>query len=166
MDGFQIAATVIFFTMMFGQGIISGLNITYVPTIYPDQRQAMTWIAANTEPRSNFVIVTGMSWVHDDFTEWFPAIAQRHSVNTAQGTEWLPNFADRIDHYNELVQCSAKTIQCVENWAAWTNSAFTYVVLNSATFNDSTLRQSLITSPNYELVYESANVTIFKHTDF
>ncbi len=162
----QLTATVIFFTMMFGQGIISALNITYISTISDDQRQALAWIAANTESDSSFAVLVGVPWDFNNFAEWFPALSQRHSIDTYQGREWLPNFSGLLAQYNELEKCLPKTIECVENWAAWTKAPFTYVVLDSATFNDFTMRQSLINSPNYRLIYETQDISIFRRTDF
>jgi len=74
----QTVALVLFFVMIFGEGISDALNISYVVPVYTDQRQAMAWVAAHTDPNSNFVILTGRtSWALNNFAEWFPAIAQR-----------------------------------------------------------------------------------------
>jgi len=163
----QTVALVVFFVMMFGEGISDALNLPYVVPVYADQRQAMAWVAAHTDPKSNFVILTGRtSWALSNFAEWFPAIAQRHSIDTPQGQEWLPSFGNVLYQSSVLSECLTKTISCVEDWAAQTKLPFSYVVLDSATFNDYTMRQSMLSSPAYQLVYETANVSIFVHSYF
>jgi hypothetical protein len=52
-------------------------------------REAMAWINVNTPAEARFLVLTGTNAVTCDLTlEWFPALAQRRSLYTVQGTEW------------------------------------------------------------------------------
>src|SRR5262245_28551346 len=59
----------------------------------PDERGAMTWVSHNTPPDSRFLIVTAEGWPTDKTAEWFPVLAQRVSVDTVQGYEWVAGGA-------------------------------------------------------------------------
>lgn len=57
--------------------------------VSPANRAAMTWIRQNTPADSRFVLVTADSfWYFDRVAEWFPYLAGRESLTTAQGLEW------------------------------------------------------------------------------
>jgi hypothetical protein len=59
-----------------------------------DQRTAMEWMKANTPPGSQVIVVSGIgAWPDDMISEWFPALAERVSVATPQGYEWMPDRA-------------------------------------------------------------------------
>src|SRR5205807_9507407 len=59
-----------------------------------DQRTATAWMAANTPPGSQVIVVSGIgAWPDDMISEWFPALAERVSVATPQGYEWMPDKA-------------------------------------------------------------------------
>ncbi|MGB8982604.1 MAG: hypothetical protein WCC12_12060 [Anaerolineales bacterium] len=54
-------------------------------------RQTMQWVRSNTPAESRFLLITSagqISPMTDTFQEWFPALAERRSQNTLQGTEW------------------------------------------------------------------------------
>ena len=67
------------------------------------ERDAMEWVRdpANTPADSRFLVVSAFNtkWGADYVAEWFPALADRRSVSTPQGAEWLPPPA-----YEELVR--------------------------------------------------------------
>ena len=58
-------------------------------TLSPDTRAAMTWVRDAVPAGSRVVVVTGRDWYEDATAEWFPYLAQRASVATVQGYEWL-----------------------------------------------------------------------------
>jgi hypothetical protein len=52
-------------------------------------REAMAWIKRETEPGSRFAVISpAEEWYFDRIAEWFPFLAGRTSLTTAQGLEW------------------------------------------------------------------------------
>lgn len=75
-------------------------------------RAAMAWIRANTPPESRFILITpAEAWFFDRIAEWFPYLARRRSLTTAQGLEWAgPGiFTERLGEIALL-----KALQIVE----------------------------------------------------
>ncbi|HEY0522304.1 MAG TPA: hypothetical protein VGD08_02865 [Stellaceae bacterium] len=75
-------------------------------------RDAMQWIARNTDAGGRFVIVSDARfWWGDRIAEWFPYLAQRASETTAQGMEWVAPgaFTQRLQEIEDF-----KSVQ----WAA------------------------------------------------
>ncbi len=64
-----------------------------------DEIQAMKWVRTHTDPGGRFLVFSERvdTWYRDLVGEWFPYLAQRHSVYTAQGKEWLPGRAFQRD---------------------------------------------------------------------
>jgi hypothetical protein len=57
-----------------------------------DQRAAMEWTKSHTPPDSSFVVLSSARyWFADSVSEWFPVLAERKSLVTVQGLEWLPD---------------------------------------------------------------------------
>ncbi len=54
-----------------------------------EMRINTTMVAAQTDPETRFSVATTVVWGFDEISEWFPAIADRQSVATVQGSEWL-----------------------------------------------------------------------------
>jgi hypothetical protein len=66
-------------------------------------RQAMTWIKQNTPPDAQFISLPSSSWWETDTVgEWFPALTERNNALTVQGSEWKPNYQQKIADYKEL----------------------------------------------------------------
>lgn len=71
------------------------------------QRDAMKWTKFHTSPGARFVVIHAQGWADPWFdleAEWFPALARRRSLNTIQGSEWLPGgaFDRQIERYKTL----------------------------------------------------------------
>ncbi len=107
---------------------VQGLRVLSV-----EARGAMQWVAKNTDPRSRFIVMDGRApWFGlDVYSEWFPALAQRASVATVQGYEWLPDqvFYRRMERYAALGECRHGGIDCLERWAAQGGQEFSHVFL-------------------------------------
>ncbi len=136
------------------------------------ERQAMRWAAANTPASSTFAVVTAESWWTDSITEWFPALTQRTSAATVQGTEWLPGhqFNRRLDSYNALQECAYQQAACLDEWARTADVAFSHVYVSKAPVRvDLTefraccdlLLDALRRSDDYELIYDEPGAAIF-----
>ncbi len=66
-------------------------------------REAMIWIKENTSPDSKFISLPSSKWWETDSTaEWFPALAERKNLLTVQGSEWLPDYRERIAKFKEI----------------------------------------------------------------
>ena len=130
----------------------------YLTALRPEERGLMRRIAAQTPPGSRFVVVSGQPWFADRVGEWFPVLANRVSVNTVQGSEWLPGgFFKRVDE-NIVVQggCAGTDAACLERWAATTGHPFShvYVAKSALTRCCASLMTSLRSSPAYAVVYD------------
>jgi hypothetical protein len=98
--------------------------------VSPAERSAMAWVAANTSGDARFLVAsTARSWWADPVDSWFPVLAQRASVATANGAEWLPGgeFRRRLEAYSALKQCQVVDAACVEAWSTRFGTGFTNV---------------------------------------
>lgn len=83
------------------------------------ERQGMSWVASNTDADSSVLVVSGTPWFVDAEAEWFPVLAERHSVATVQGHEWLggDSFDTQHQRADRLLRCAARTDgACIERW--------------------------------------------------
>lgn len=139
------------------------------------ERDAMAWVANNTPPDSRIVVVTGDYWFADRTSEWFPYLAQRDSVATTQGYEWLTGgvFANRVDAYRDLQKCADEDAACIEAWAATNGQPFDYIYvpklspryLMSAPEEDvccAAAVQSLRNDTRYGIAYDGEGAVIFQ----
>ena len=140
-----------------------------VPVLSPEARQALEWTASHTASSSRFVVLSENPWPEDPFSEWFPALAERTSVNTVQGSEWFSQseFYARIRSYDGLRQCLAQSAaSCLELWAASSGQRFDYVFFPKA--GEGSMEPPLIAalrqSPGYKVFYDGPGAVIFlKH---
>ncbi len=138
-----------------------------------DERDAMRWAAMNTTRESRFAVISADGWSKDRTSEWFPVLAARKSVATVQGTEWLSDggFARQQDDFVALQTCANLTSACLDAWAAKTQKPFDYVYMTKIPpridkqAKDACcagLRATLMTDPQYSVVYDSSAATIFQ----
>ncbi len=65
--------------------------------------KAMEWVKGNTPTEAEFFVVPSSTWWETDAVgEWFPALAERRTPLTVQGSEWLPDYRDRIAKFKEI----------------------------------------------------------------
>jgi hypothetical protein len=65
--------------------------------------QAMTWIKENTSKDAEFIVLPSSTWWETDAVgEWLPALAARTNLLTVQGSEWLPDYRQRISDFKEI----------------------------------------------------------------
>jgi hypothetical protein len=181
-DAFAIASrgrrwTVIaVLTLLLGYGVASSilrrpsLNAEgrFLTSLTSDDRAAMSWVSRRTAPTNRFLIVVGGAaggWWSDRIAEWFPVLANRVSVATVQGTEWLPHgvFAARERAYDELQGCAIWGTPCIEQWARDHRLPYTHVYLPK-TFAvpccgplDAALRHDT----TYAVVFDGPAATVF-----
>jgi len=137
--------------------------------------QAMKWVRSNTDPKSQFILLTGQQlWACDPVQEWFPALADRTSLTTLQGQEWLlrGSFGTRQTGLQDLQACESQSTGCLEQKARSMQMNFNYVYITetlptspcqASTNGRPSILDDLQLSPNFLKVYESDGVAIFKH---
>jgi Dolichyl-phosphate-mannose-protein mannosyltransferase len=115
----------IFSTSQFGWQLSSA-------TLYPPEQVALKWIRENTPNDARFLVLTGTSSVScDSVLEWFPAMANRHSIFTVQGAEWT-----RGAGFNDFVKSTYAVQQCLPNGdvscldAAVSRSAYDFIYVS------------------------------------
>src|SRR5579875_648660 len=132
----------------------------------PAERRTLAWIAEHTPPDSAFLVVSPKrGWEEDYVTEWFPVLAQRRSVLTPQGAEWLPGHVhgQRVCLYSQLKDESMQDAEALEQWAGRYQVHFTHVYVSKAPHGGlevEPLRRSLLTSPRYVVVHDDPGGTV------
>lgn len=143
-------------------GVLNSLPIS------PEDREVMQWISEHTPKNSRVYVQSGANAWHNDYVaEWFPAIANRVSVTTVQGTEWLSVYHEKIDAYNASIECRYADLTCIRAWAKDNNIQFEYILLASTAWPysntvNSPLLSSLLESNDYIKVYNKGNSTLFQ----
>ncbi len=132
------------------------------------ERDAMAWIAASTPKESRFIALTMRNPWEDSTSEWFPVLAQRTSLATQQGTEWIPDlYLKRTNQFVALQACAMRDVDCLTAWSGQWNAEFTHVYVRKATSGSlktccSLLERSLNASSAYALVYDGPGAMIFE----
>ncbi len=130
------------------------VNTSLIP---PEPQSMMDWVRENTPADAKFLVLTGQSSVMiDPLQEWFPALAERHSLTTQQGYEWTlgVDFFPRLDQLSALQKC--RDAVCVQ---AADIGAYGYVLIEK---NDSTraLLDSF-TESDFEMLHQDGNYFVF-----
>ncbi len=104
------------------------INTSLIP---PAPQAMLEWVRENTSSDARFLVLTGQASVMiDPLQEWFPALAERHSLTTQQGYEWTlgVDFFPRLDQLSALQECLDAA--CVEAWVAESGSSFDYALVS------------------------------------
>jgi hypothetical protein len=135
------------------------------------ERQAMDWVKVNTPPQSKFLVLDPASdWFVNQVEEWFPALAQRKSISTVQGTEWLPNTA-YYNSFNSNIQlhnCLAKGLQCIQEWSNEQHLSFDYIFITKNDCEENSVNclglftATFNVSDQFKPVYSNKEVVIFE----
>lgn len=131
-----------------------------------DERAGLEWVRANTPSDSKFLIISGESWQTDKTAEWFPVLAERVSVATVQGYEWVENdyFLHRVWVHDYAWGCAFDDAECIARLRTQTVTAFDYLLVTKPPYGQccerliSTLRDEGL----YRIEYDAAGATIFK----
>ncbi|MGI8508470.1 MAG: hypothetical protein ACR2MQ_04010, partial [Gemmatimonadaceae bacterium] len=158
-----VPALVLGFLFLYGLASALTRNPDYagetaiLTALTPADRDAMQWIAQHTPLSSSFLVVSGKNWAIDRVSEWFPALANRSSVSTIQGSEWLPGFPRRLvldDFFQK--RCRSADGPCLDKWASAMGRPFTGVYVSKT--GEEPCCQPLIAAlrqdPNYTTVYD------------
>lgn len=138
-----------------------------------EQREALKWVRGNTSEDSRFVIVAFEGTFANPFQEWLPSLTGRVNVAVEVGYEWMPNhaFEKRRKAFFALNRCVFETIDCVEAWADQQELQIDYVVVYQTLITPTDYKlgtepiRSMTQSPNYQMVYQSNFIKIFRRTN-
>ena len=149
-------------------------DLRLLSSMRPEERQAMQWVARTIPIDARFVVIPESDWTHwgaSRNAEWFPALANRVSVNTVQGTEWSPRptFDRRLAAYNALMPCASALASCLDEWVQNTGLNFTHVYIPQPSYPPKlqhlrcceALIESLNGDARYERIYDGPGAVIF-----
>jgi 4-amino-4-deoxy-L-arabinose transferase-like glycosyltransferase len=74
-------------------------NKPILTMLSPLERTAMEYVSINTPSDAKFIVLTPNDWHSADAAEWFPYLAQRQSLTTPQGLEWVSTT-----EFNKIVE--------------------------------------------------------------
>jgi hypothetical protein len=129
-----------------------------------DQVTAMRWLAQHTPADATVLVPTNEVWGYDEVSEWLPAFAERHSIGTVQGSEWLgvDGYAEQLAHHERILDCAGATAEC---YAAIDPSAYLFVPKGQTAgpFGPDDCcpaMRATLTAAGYEIVYDGPGATI------
>ncbi|KAF0108698.1 MAG: hypothetical protein FD146_584 [Anaerolineaceae bacterium] len=156
------------------QWVFSSFSLALVEsaslTLTKADDRAFAWVRENTPTSSRFLVLTGQQPFTDPAAEWFPALTGRVSVATEQGHEWdgSGNFAEVHRLSAQVQQCYSQGAQCLADWLADGGGPFEYIYLrklDQLEAVDSALLDALLASGQYELVYDTPEISILRLAD-
>jgi hypothetical protein len=146
-----------------------------IPVVLKKHREAMEWIKNNTDKNSKFLVIPAEhngNWAKESVMEWFPVLAQRQSLATVQGSEWLKGEAIlRLYEYFSLLECRTASAACLRLWTVDYQKTYTHVYISKESnlvkgyprCCDSLLA-SLRQEMEYMVIFENESVVIFQYT--
>jgi hypothetical protein len=152
----------------------SGLRPTSpMHAISGEQWDAIAWAGEGTPGDAVLAVVTGSNtWELDAVSEWFPAIADRRSAGTVQGSEWLGNAAwqAQLSAYADLQLCAVDVLPCVLDWAQRHEMPVTHVFIPKGELHGPTSpvdccpapRHSVELVPGARVVYDGPGATVIE----
>ena len=164
---FYLLAYLIFSAYQFGW------NISHATLYAPDQ-EAMHWVSQNTPEGSRFLVLTGTTSVScDSVLEWFPALADRQSIYTVQGTEWTQgaNFNKYVRSTYAVQECLSQDAACFMEAVEPLDYDYVYVskvlrvnncVPLSSPRSFPYFLSTMMQADNFEVVYETSGVIIYR----
>ena len=124
-------------------------------------RTAMEEADARLDAEASVLVVSGAAWGLDASAEWFPFIAHRRSVGTAQGQEFSADggWASALAAANDLQRCSMQGLTCIESWGVSHESPFNAVFIPAIPGRNTAgccalLREQLQADDDWTTVYE------------
>jgi hypothetical protein len=139
-------------------------------SLRPGEREAMAWIAANTAADERFLVLSNTwSWEQDMAAEWFPVLAQRQSVLTPQGAEWLPDqlYARKVCLFQRARDLAAwnTTLSDLDTWASERGVVFSAIYISKAVRGNldwSHLVASAESSPSYTVLLDTPDAAVLQ----
>lgn len=133
-------------------------------SLWQSDREAMEWVRTNTPQDAQFLLLTNAGQISpmvDSYQEWFPALTERHSLNTLQGMEWTlgPRFYPYSLELMELQRCA--DADCLQAWAVKNNAQFDFLAVQSRRVSPQLLN-AIESDDRYEVIYTSDSTIIFQ----
>ena len=147
---------------LFGTSYLATSTLVRI-SLSASDRETMQWISENTPPESRFLLLTNtgtISPMTDAYQEWFPVLAERQSVNTLQGMEWLigPQF---FRYSQELVSLQAcPDADCLRQWSKQNDIQVDFILAHKKRATPA-LIDSLRADEDLHRVYESESAEVF-----
>jgi hypothetical protein len=161
----------IFLGIFLAYNLASALTITNRVageiTLSSSEHQALDWVKVNTPTDSVFLLITGKMPLRDPISEWFPVLAQRVSLATVFGKEWIgePPFSSRLIEYDELQACRGQKPDCLDDWSAKYGAEYSHIFVTASGNRNpqpTPLQIFLETDNNYIIVYRSSEISIYE----
>jgi hypothetical protein len=160
----------IFIGFLFAYGVMSNIylgsqTLTRLALNSQDM-EAFHW-ARTTPADSRFLLITQENPLLDPSSEWFPALAERRSVATVYGYEWINDgsFGARLERARALQKCAVQGVACLEQWQAEAGESYSYLYIRKVK-NGVPVEVPLVAylelSPSFENVYQTETVSIFQ----
>lgn len=169
-----VALAVLFAAVVSSMGSVVD-NTSRLQRVTEDHAAAMAWVRDEAEPDARFIVAAIVGWGADEISEWFPAVAQRQSVATVQGSEWLgaEDYRDQAHRHRAVRLCTSSTDRCMAEWAESQGLADAWLFIPKGRLNGPlspddccpALRELVHDSPYYEVVYDGAGATIARPRD-
>jgi hypothetical protein len=167
--GVALGASALFLTLISSLGAVVS-ETSRLQFVSADQVEGMVWVADNSDPETRFIVATTVVWGFDEISEWFPAVADRQSVATVQGSEWLgpEAFTDQVDIHSDVLICTRSTARCMAEWAAGAGFGDAWLFIPKGQVNGPlsprdccrALRETVQQSGLYDVVYDGVGATI------
>jgi hypothetical protein len=133
-------------------------------------RVAMHWVDASTPSDGQYLVLSSTwSWEADPAGEWFPVLANRRSLLTPQGAEWLPGrlHARLVCLFGTVRELGAqgKGVNDLDRWAGDRGIRFAGVYISKAhsgPIDWSALISSAQRSPAYTVLMDTPDVTVLR----
>lgn len=150
-------------------GLFSLMQQPVLRPIKQSDRAAMQFVVEKTPRDAQFVVLAPQAWFEADAVEWFPLLADRQSLTTPQGLEWVSS-----SEFLEICADTFETSTLVRLAAEGRNSdsIVKYVEDHFADYDyvavfDNNLEENFggfLRTGEYELVYFKRSVLIFHKT--
>ena len=168
LDG-RAGKTVVSYFLILGlvNGLLNAFTLASVH-LSAEERDALTWISEQVPSSGHaFLIYPRESDAAlSPLLEWFPALTSQTSLSTYQGREWLNGrlHSDAFFEAREVwLACGDQDETCLEAWMRSSGGTVEYILFSSKEPQGfKRLALSLKSSPNYELIYQNAEVEIFQ----
>jgi len=127
---------------------------------------AFEFLGENSDKDDLFLIYPSIEdnrfWWNDYLSEWFPVLADRRSVTTVQGYEWVPDvFNKKIVSYIQLRSCEDTGPVCVRSWEIENGNQIDYLIIDTED-NRPDFANSFEMDANYDMFYDDGRLLVFK----
>ena len=132
-------------------------------------RAALAWVRATQPHDRRFLVLATDTWGSDDLSEWFPALADRGTLDTSQGLEWVDPATRQaeIDAEMRLRLCEPANVTCVERWLNTRGAPdeAVYLPANGSAFArpsdpSALIRARILSSRGFRILYDGPGAVI------